>query len=128
MGAPQFGRGIENKSFTENVEVDIKQNTSNQFDDDSLNTDVSTYDSGEQNISGAMEVTIGVTENSGSGDANLEVQWTDGSGNIVFTETPSDIQSLNGSSGYANVITKSTHIQIVGTGTSNDTDITVNAH
>ena len=128
MGAPQFGRGIENKSFAENVEVDIKANDANQFDDDLQNGDISSYDSGEQNISGAQELTVALLENSGSGDANLEIQWTDGSGNVIFTENPSDIQNLNGSGNWENIIVKSTHVKIVGSGTSSDSNVTVNAH
>ena len=128
MGAPQFGRGIENKSFAENVEVDIKANDANQFDDDLQNGDISTYDSGEQNISGAQELTVALQENSGSGDANLEIQWTDGSGNVIFTENPSDIQNLNGSGNWENIIVKSTHVKIVGSGTSSNSNVTVNAH
>lgn len=128
MGAPQFGRGIENQSFAENVEVDVKQNDANQFDDDVTGTDISGYDSGEQNISGAQEVTVAVSENSGTDDASLTLEWTDGTGTVVYTETPSSVQNLSGSQDYANVIVKSTHVQIKGSGTSNNSDVTANAH
>lgn len=128
MGAPQFGRGIENKSFEENVEVDVKANDANQFDDDATNTDISSYDSGEQNISGAKEVTVALSENTGTDDASITLEWTDGSGNVAYTETPSSIQNLSGSQDYANIIVKSTHFQVKGSGTSSDTDVTVNAH
>lgn len=130
MGAPQFGRGIENKSFAENVEVDIKANDANQFDDDVGNQDIATtpIDTGEQNISGAGEVAGQVTVNDG-GDADISIIWTDGNGNERGREEPTELQGITSADdGTFNFIVKSTHFKLEVSGTSNDTTLTVNAH
>ena len=95
MGAQQFGRTVENKSYADNVEVDIQRNTANQFDDEITAQDVSStaYETGEQNISGAKEVSGMVTVND-SNDADITIQWTDGgeSLNPFARSTPSPRQ------------------------------------
>lgn len=130
MGAEQFGRGIENETLAKNVEVDIKQDESNQFDADNIGADLSSgdYSTGEQNISGADYLVIYATETSGN-SSSVNIQWTDGAGNAIGDpETPSALDGLSNSSDYAVLHVKSTHVNVSATGNSTDYDITVNAH
>lgn len=130
MGTEQFGRGIENESLAENVEVDIKQNEANQYDDDIIGQDVAQnpVNTGEQNISGSNEVSGDIEVNDG-GDANVTIEWTDGTGTVVTTQEPVELQGVTGTSGNDfNFVTKSTHFRLKIDGTSNDVDATVNAH
>lgn len=129
MGRPQFQSPTDISEQTlQALNVQVNANTANQLDTDVQNIDVS---SGavivpEQSISGAIELTAAFTQN-GSGDLDISVEWTDGSGNVLFVENPSDLQGLTGSD-FENLIVKSTHVRIVGTGTSQDVSGTVNAH
>lgn len=130
MGTQQFERGVGNQFLEDNVQVDIERNTSNQFDDDVRNEDIATtpIETGEQNISGASEVAGQVTVNDG-GSADLTIIWTDGNGNEVGREEPSELQGITSADeGTFNFITKSTHFNLKVSGTSNDTTTTVNAH
>lgn len=129
MGAQQFGRTVENTSYAENVEVDIQGNTANQFDADSIAEDLSSedYSTGEQNISGAKELTIMANESSGN-NSSVTVEWTDGTGTVIVTETPSSLDGLNNDTDFANLIVKSTHFNLKASGSSTDYNITVNAH
>jgi hypothetical protein len=129
MGAQQFGRTVENTSYAENVEVDIQRNTANQFDGDEIGADLSAedYSTGEQNISGAEELTILAKEKSGN-SSTVTVEWTDGAGNVIGTETPEALKGLTSTSDFANLIVKSTHFNLKASGASTDYNITVNAH
>lgn len=130
MGVGQFERGVGNQFLDDNIQVDIERNTSNQFDDDVRNEDISStpIDTGEQNISGASEVSGQVTVNDG-GDADFSIIWTDGSGNEVGRQEPSELQNITSSDdGSFNFVVKSTHFKIKVSGSSGDSTLTVNAH
>jgi hypothetical protein len=128
MGASQFGRGVVNEQFAENIEVDIQRNTANQFDTDVIAEDVSSevFETGEQNISGATEIS-GLIQVNDSNSADITVEWTDGAGNVVGTEQPSNLQEITDQQTF-NIIVKSTHFNLKTSGTSTDVDLTVNAH
>jgi hypothetical protein len=131
MGNAQFynrqdisGQTLSNVTTT----AEITANTANQYDGDSVNTDVSTetFETGEQNISGATALVGAVTVND-SGDANVIAEWTDGTGTVVYSEQLSDLQGITSSKSFA-LRVKSTHVNLKVSGTSTDADITVNAH
>ena len=127
MGAEQFGRGVVNDQFAENISVDVQRNQANQFDTDEASADVSTgYETGEQNISGAKEVS-GIVNIQDSNDADIEIEWTDGAGTVIASETPSELQGITDQASF-NFIVKSTHFNLKINGTSTNTAITVNAH
>lgn len=105
--------------------AEITANTANQMDLDIDNVDVnaSTYESGEVNVSGSQEIVAGITP---TGACDLVIEWTDGNGNVEYTETFSQ-----SSADKHLVTTASTHVnvKIVDTsGSSNPVNATVNAH
>lgn len=126
MGRPDFtgNQNISEQTLSQ-VDVGINANTANQLDIDVSGKDVnsSKYQSSENNISGAKEVTAGVTP---TGGIDVVFKWTDGNGTVLYKET----FSTSSNESY-NVITKSTHliVEIQDTsGASNSVDATVNAH
>lgn len=126
MGAPQFSSQVDNNFIPNSLDTSITANEANQLDVDILNQDVSTgYEVGETNISGANE--IAVLASSGDGNSfSVTVEWTDGTGTVLYSESPSSLQSTT--DGGANLIVKSTHVNVVFSGSSTDVDGTVNAH
>jgi len=130
MGAPQFAQQVDNTQTNNAVltEAEITANTANQFDDDRVSKDLSSgdYTTGENNISGASEISGVVTIND-SNSADIKVEWTDGTGAVLATESPSDLQGISDQATF-NFIVKSTHFNLKVSGTSTDADITVNAH
>lgn len=131
MGAPQFAQQVDNTTTEQAVftESEITANTANQYDGDILTEDVSSsvYETGEQNISGAGELVVALTENSGNA-VNATIEWTDGTGTVQFAENPEALQNLSNAADYAIIAVKSTHVNIKLDGSSTDTDGTVNAH
>lgn len=130
MGRPQFESPTDIKAQSLNeVTAKINTNVANQLDEDLVSEDLSAgdYTVKEQSISGAQELTIGMTENSAN-NASATIHWTDGNGNTLFKETPADLTDLNNAGEWANLIVKSTHVKVVFSGASTDLDATVNAH
>lgn len=126
MGKPDFtGNQNISEQTLGSVDTNITANTANQLDLDVDNVDVnsSKYQSSENNISGSKEVVVGVNP---TGSVDLVFKWTDGNGNVLFTETISE-----SSENKHLVTTASTHLifEIQDTsGASNSVDATVNAH
>jgi len=127
MGGEQFGRGISNDFLGSNVEVDVQRNTANQFDDDVIAQDISTndYETGEQNVSGGQALNIVAKESSGN-NADVIVEWTDGTGTVIGSQTV--ISGLNGSTDTSSVRVKSTHVNVKATGSSTDLNLSVNVN
>lgn len=127
MGAEQFGRGISNDFLGSNVEVDVQRNTANQFDDDVISEDISTtdYETGEQNISGGQALNVLAKENSGN-NADIIVEWTDGTGQIIGSQTI--ISGLNNASDSSSIRVKSTHVNVKASGSSTDLNLSVNVN
>ena len=107
------------------TEAEITANTSNQLDIDVNNVDVNSnpYSSGENNVSGSQELVAGVQA---SDSYSITFEWTDGNGNIEYSESftdPSNDKIL--------VTTASTHVIVKiqdESGNSNTVNATVNAH
>lgn len=107
------------------TEAEITANTSNQLDIDVNNVDINSnpYSSDENNVSGSKELVAGVQA---SGSYSVTFEWTDGNGNVEYSESftdPSDDKIL--------VTTASTHVIVSiedESGSSNTANATVNAH
>jgi len=131
MGRPQFESptDIKEQSLSE-ITAKIQTNVANQLDEDISSHDLigsGDYATGKQNISGAQEVTIGAKSSEGN-VFDVVVEWMDGNGNVLWSETV-----LSGvTDSYANVIVKSTHVNVKLTDASgavqNNVDGTINAH
>lgn len=126
MGKPDFTGNSNISAQTLNqLDVGITQNVANQLDLDLNNVDVntSTYTSDEINVSGSQEVVAGITP---TGACELVLEWTDGNGNVEYTETFSQSSATKHL-----VTTASTHVIVKirdTSGASNPVDATVNAH
>lgn len=108
------------------VDVDsLPTQLSSQF----VSQDVSTtdYTVAESNISGAEEVTVSLTESSAN-NASATIEWTDGNGNVVFTETPASLTDLNNSSNFENLIKKSDYVKLTVSGLSTNVSGSIDAH
>ena len=130
MGRQQFTTPTDiNAQTLSVVDTSLTAKTANQLDEDFVAEDLSTGDQtvNEQSISGAQEIAVSIRENSGN-NASATIKWTDGNGNVLFTETPSALTDVSNGSDYANLIVKSTHVIVVFSGSSTDMDGTVNAH
>lgn len=112
------------------TDAEITANSANQYDNDVTNYDLvadGDYVSSEVNISGAIEL---VLKGKSEYNCNVLVEWTDGNGNVTYTESVSastDVTDFN-----LLYPTGSTHVQIRVTDTSGQTqnklNMTVNAH
>ena len=112
------------------TDAEITANSANQYDNDVSNYDLvddGDYISSEVNISGAIELVL-----KGNSEYNCDVlvEWTDGSGNTIYTESVSastDVTDFN-----LLYTTASTHVRIRVKDTSgnsqNNFNMTVNAH
>lgn len=108
------------------VDVDsLPTQLSSQF----VSQDVSTsdYTVAETDISGSKEVTVSLNEVSAN-NVSGTIEWTDGNGNTVFTETPASLTDLNNSSGFENLIKKSDYVKMTVSGLSTDVSGSIDAH
>jgi hypothetical protein len=126
MGAEQFASQVDNTFTGNTLETSITANTSNQYDADISNADASTtFETGEQNISGASEIGCGFNSNDGN-TFDVVVEWTDGAGTVRHTQRPDKLQGITDEE--AVIVVKSTHFNLKLEGNSSDVDGTVNAH
>lgn len=130
-GKPDFtGNSNISEQTLNQLDVGITSNEANQLDVDVDNFDLvanNGYSSSESNISGADEVVVRGTS---AGSCSVKVHWTDGNGNILYTNQPSE--ATNTTDFNLLYPTGSTHVQIEivdeSGNTSNNVDATVNAH